>query len=80
MWAVIAQAFEHVAVMVEQIIAVLLEQCGPVVLRRHGARLIVWRRPAQVHRLEEQQIRKLLHVIAVAHPIVPEDVAVVPAF
>jgi hypothetical protein len=29
---------------------------------------------------EEQQVRELLHVIAVAHPIVPKDVTVVPEF
>jgi hypothetical protein len=71
----IAQAFEHVAIVVEQIVAVLLEQCWPVehihlepkatftkrhpavpflrdvsgvVLRRHGTRLVVRRRPALI--------------------------------
>jgi hypothetical protein len=35
---------------------------------------------ALVGHLEEQQIRQLLDIVAVAHPIVAEDVAVVPEF
>jgi len=30
--------------------------------------------------LEEQQIRQLLDVVAVAHPVVAEDVTIVPEF
>jgi hypothetical protein len=40
----------------------------------------VWRLRALVGHLEEQQIGKLLHVIAVALPVVAEVAAVVPEF
>ena len=81
----VAQAFEHVAVVIEQVVAVLLEQRGPIVLRRHRTWLIVRRLRALVSHPPlsplplgegEGEGGKLLHVIAVAHPIVPEYVTV----
>ena len=33
-----------------------------------------------VRHLEKQQVRQLLDVVAIAHPVVAEDVAVVPEF
>jgi hypothetical protein len=33
-----------------------------------------------VGHFEEEEIGKLFHVVAITHPIVPEDVAVVPEF
>ena len=44
------------------------------------AGLVVWRLGALVGHLEEQQIGQLLDVVAVAHPVVAEDIAVVPEF
>jgi hypothetical protein len=37
-----------------------------------------WRLRALVGHLEEQQIRQLFDVAAIAHPVVAQDVAVVP--
>jgi hypothetical protein len=35
---------------------------------------------ALIRHLEKQQVRQLLDVIAVSHPIVPKDIAVTPEF
>ena len=73
-----AEIFQGVAVVVEELVAVLLHQRRPAVFGRDGARLIIGRPGALVGHFEEQQVRKLLHIVAVAHPVVPEDVAVIP--
>src|SRR5574340_916351 len=49
-------------------------------LHLHGARLVMRRFHTLACHLEEEQVRQLLHVVAVAHPIVPEDVTIVPKF
>ena len=33
-----------------------------------------------VRHLEEEEIRQLLDIVTIAHPVVPEDVAVAPEF
>ena len=66
--------------MIEQIIAVLLQQARPAIFRGNLAWLVVWRHRPLVRHLEEQQIRQLFDVVAVAHPVVAKDVAVVPEF
>ncbi|MGC3976092.1 MAG: hypothetical protein QM771_17155 [Nitrospira sp.] len=76
----LAEFCECVAVMIEQPIAFLLEEAGPTILLRNRARMVIWGLRALVRHLEEQQIRQLLDVITVAHPVVAEDVAVVPEF
>ena len=55
-----------------------LEQARPVVPGRNRALPVIRRPRPLVGHLEEQQIRQLLDVIAVAHPVVKQDVAVVP--
>jgi len=47
---------------------------------RDHARLIIWRLGPLIRHLEKQQIRKLFHIITVAHPVIAEDVTVVPEF
>ncbi len=70
-----------------EVVAVFLDQAGPTVVG-NLAGLVVRRLRALVGHLEEQQIRQLLdacpeprrRVVAIAHAIVAEDVAVVPEF
>ena len=74
--------------MVEQVVAVSLEQAGPTVLVGNNAGwLVACAGGRQVRRLrplighfEKQQIRQLLDVVAITHPVVTEDVAVIPKF
>ena len=66
--------------MVEQVVAVLLEQAGPTVLVGNLARLIVRGLRALGGHLEEEQVRQLLDVVAITHPVVAQDIAVVPEF
>ena len=63
-----------------EVVAVLLEEAGPTVLVGNLAGLVVRSLRALVGHLEKQQIRQLLDVVAIAHPVVAEDVAVVPEF
>jgi len=65
---------------IEEVVAVLLEQAGPTVLVGNLAGLVVWCFRALVRHLEKQQVRQLLNVVTVAHPVVAENVAVVPEF
>ena len=74
----LAQLFQRVAVVVEQRIAVEQAKRRPRVGRGDGARLVVRRAAALVGHLEEQQVGELLDVVAIAHPVVAQDVAVVP--
>ena len=73
-----AQLFQRVAVVVEQRIAILGQQRGPGVDGGDGAGLVVGRAAALVRHLEEQQVGELLDVVAIAHAVVAQDVAVVP--
>ena len=66
--------------MIEQIVAVFLDEARPAVLLRHRALLIVRRFGALVGHLKEQQIRKLFDVVAIRHAVVVQNVAVVPEF
>jgi hypothetical protein len=68
------------SVVIEQVVAVLLQQTRPAVFWRNLAGLVVRRLRPLVGHLEKQQIRQLFDVVAVAHPVVTEDVAVVPEF
>ena len=52
----------------------------PIVIFGNLAGLVVGRLRALVGHLEEQQIRQLFDIVAVAHPVVAQDVAVVPEF
>ena len=76
----VAQRLKGVAVVIEQLVAVFLDEARPTVLLRHGALLVVRRLGALVGHLEEQQIGELLDVVAVGHAVVAQDVAVVPEF
>src|SRR5436309_2205762 len=67
-------------IVVEELVPIALQQARPVVSRGYRASLTVGRLCPLVRHLEEQQIRQLLDVVSVAHPVVPEDVAVVPEF
>ena len=62
--------FEAVAVVIEQLVAVFLEQAGPGVLFWHRAGLLVGRLGALVGHLEEQQVGELLNVVAIRHAVV----------
>ena len=66
--------------MVEQLVAVPLDEIRPIVLLGHRTSLVVGRPGALVGHLEEQQISELLDVITVRHAVVAQDVAVVPEF
>jgi len=67
-----------VAVVVKQLVTVAGQERGPGVGRRHDAGLVVGCCGALVGHLEEQQIGELLHVVAIAHAVVAQHVAVVP--
>jgi hypothetical protein len=76
----LAQFLQRVAVVVEQLVAVLLHQAGTVIAGEHRALLAIGRSAALVGHFQEQQIGELLDVVAVAHAVVAQDVAVVPEF
>ena len=75
-----AQGFEDVAVVIEKLVTVALDETLPGVLVMDDAFLLVRLLGALVRHLEEEQIGELLDVIAVAHAVVAKDVAVVPEF
>lgn len=61
-----------------KIIAIGLEQSGPVKTLRNR-RLLAPRRPALlVGHFEEKQERELLDVVAIGQAVIPQDVAVIP--
>ena len=66
--------------MVEELVAVLLDQRRPGPGKRNGARLVVGRLGALVGHLEEEEIGELFDVVAVAHAVVAQDVAEIPEF
>jgi hypothetical protein len=70
----LAELFQDMAVVVEEFIAVLLKQARPVVAGRNRALLIIRGFRMLVSHLEEEDEGELLHVVAVAHPVVAEDV------
>ena len=74
----VAQRLKGVAVVIEQLVAVFLDEARPTVLLRHRAFLVVRRLGALVGHLEKQQIRQLFDVVTVRHAVVAENVAVVP--
>ncbi len=74
----LAQLFQRVAVVVEQRIAVLGQQCGPGVGGGDEAGLAVRRAAALVRHLDEQQVGELLDVVAIAHAVVAQDAAAIP--
>jgi hypothetical protein len=57
-----------------------LRQAGPVIASKHRAGPVVGWPAALVGHLQEQQIGELLDVVAIAHAVVAQDVAVVPEF
>src|SRR3989338_6197107 len=73
------------AVVIEQLIPVSFDETCPTIFFRDDAGWLVCAevrhirclRPLVGH-LEKQQVRQLLDVIVIAHPIVPEDVTVIP--
>jgi len=65
-------------VVVEQLVAVLRRQRRPGEIYRNRIRLLIRRARALVRHLEKQQVGELLDVVAIAHPVVAQDVAVVP--
>jgi hypothetical protein len=67
-------------VVIKQVVAVPLQQAGPTVPVGNLARLVVRRLRTLIGHLEKQQIRQLLDVVAITHPVVTEDVAVIPEF
>jgi len=72
-----AQLDEDAAVVGLKLIAVEVEQAAPVVCLGDGAGLAEKLDLLVVH-LEEEQVGELLHVVAVGHAVVAQDVAVVP--
>ena len=62
----------------KKIIAIHLDQAGPVAPCRDRARLVIRGLGSLIRHFEEKQIRQLLDVIAITHPVVPQDVTVVP--
>ena len=76
----VAELLQDVTVMIEQFIAVFLDQRRPTVLRRNRAWFVIRRLRPLIRHFEKQQIRQLLDVIAIAHPVVAQDVTVVPEF
>lgn len=76
----VAQRLKGVAIVIEQLVAVFLDEARPTVLLRHRALLVVRRPGALVGHLEEQQIGELLDVVAIRHAVVTQDVTVVPEF
>ncbi len=66
--------------MVEEVVAVLFEEAGPTVLVGYAAGLRVGRIRPLVGHFQEEQIGQLFDVVAIAHPVVAQDVAVVPKF
>ena len=66
--------------MIEQFIAVFLDQSRLAVLRRNRACFVIRRLRPLIRHLEKQQIGQLLDIIAVAHPVVSQNVTVVPKF
>ena len=72
------QLFQRVAVVVKQLVAVFGQQRGPGIGCGHDAGLVVRRLRAFIGHLQEQQVRQLLHIVAIAHAVVAQHVAVVP--
>ena len=62
-----------------QVLAVLDDQREPAVFRRDGGLRVAVLHALVVH-LEEEQVRDLLHVIAIRDALVAQDVGVVPDF
>ena len=76
----VAEVFQGVAVVVEELVAVLLDQRRPGVFGGNIALLIIGRLSPLVGHFEEEQIGELFDVVAVAHAVVAQDVAEVPEF
>lgn len=74
------QLLQGVAVVVEEVVPVLLQEARPVVADWYGALLVEGLLRPLVGHLEEEEKGELLDIVAVAHPVVPEDVAEVPEF
>jgi len=68
---------EDMPVMRFQFIAGAVAQACPVAIGGDGAGLAQFVNVFGVH-FEEQQVSELLHIVAVGHAVVPQDVAVVP--
>ena len=64
--------------MVEQLVAVLGQQRRPRIRAGHDAGMVVRRLRTFIGHLEEQQKRKLLHIVALTHAVVAQHIAVVP--
>ena len=76
----LAQFLQRVAIVVEQLVAVFLHQAGPVIASEHRAGLAIGWPAALISHLQKQQIGELLDIVAVAHAVVAQDVAVIPEF
>ncbi len=68
------------AVVVEEFVTIFLQETWPTISVGYATGLRIGRLRPLIGHLEEQQIRQLLDVVAIAHPIVTQDVAVVPEF
>ena len=68
------------AEVVEKVVPVLLQQARPVVAGGYGALLVEGLLGPFGGHLEEEEKGELLDIVAVAHAVVPEDVAEVPEF
>src|SRR4030095_8665431 len=64
--------------MIEKLIAILFNQARPAEFSRYRAYFVMRRLRPLISHLEKQQIRQLLDIIAVAHPVGAKDVTVVP--
>jgi hypothetical protein len=73
-----AQPTEKADIVGLEVRARLRRQRGPVIVGRQTRSLIARGLGALVGHLEEQQVRELLHVVAIRQAVVTQDVAVVP--
>ena len=73
-----SQSLQDPAVVRLQFVAVLIREAGPVQPLGDGRGLGVGRQGLLVGHLQEKEVGELLHIVAVAHAVVSEDIAVVP--
>lgn len=66
--------------MIKQLIAILLDQARPIVPFRHTTWLVIRGLGPLIGHFEKKEIRQLFDVITITHPIVTQDVTVVPEF
>ena len=61
-----------------QLVSVAAEQAFPIVALWNARRLVIGWLRALVGHLEEEQVGQLLHVVAIGHAIIAQQVTVIP--